>query len=319
MNEENNFNENQNVQPLEAIAEPTSVEQQPVVEATMPEPTEPKEKKSNKTIIIIAVVLVLLAGGGYAVWQFLLPSLNKDNKETTTTTTTTETTTSVEDVNPHTELTFNSVVDYFEYVKNNKTSQDIEVFLPIDNKFFAFDFFLKEKCVNEGDKVSFEHNGLKYNYTCTDDTANWGDDLSNKIWKTEDAIINGTYKTKRSYSTCGTTYYYSNGQYFVTAELGCGVAPSPNLKIEDANNNVIYSGKYLPITYGVSLETEDHMGDVHYTPIISKDNVLFFITQEGHLSNGSSECLINYVDFNISNPRHVVGGANTYSCLDLDI
>ena len=271
---------------------------------------EPTKKKSKLPVILI--VLVILAAGGFACWKFVLPMLNKETKvEETTTTTTTTTTKKVE------LLEFKTMDDYITYASDNQAKVKDLYLISIDDNIFNVNYDLDGKCKNVDDKVSFEVNGLKIEYTC--EGTSLLDDSELTEWKAT-VTVNDKYKLdKTTATTCTNWHHYSNSKYYMNVTAGCGMDAPIKLEIESENNEKIYVGEI--ISQYVKTISPDTQLEYKNTQPISKDNVIYFITQESVNPETTNEyqqttCSIKYIDFNSDKPEVKDMGV-TDTCYDI--
>ena len=141
-------------------------------------------------------------------------------------------------------LEFKTMDDYLRYVARNKSKTMDLYLIAMDNKFFNVDYAVEEKCKNDGDRISFEENGLKIDYTCvkpTDIEVHGG----HEEWETT-VTVNSKYKLDiNTASTCTNWHYFSNGKYFIRITAGCGMDIPIKMELESENNEKIYVGEII--------------------------------------------------------------------------
>lgn len=298
-------------EPVKAPVEPT-LAQQPVQQTAQPvqqvEPQidpsfgtnvaipvqqvpAPTKKKSKLPIVL--VVLVILAIGGFACWKFLLPMLNEKTTDQTTTTesTTTTTTSNVLDIK--------SIDDYIKIVKDAGYSPDTSYPLLLDDTFYDIKYNLNDRCQNDGELVTYTIRNSQVEYTCQSD-PNLEPEWGTKEW-IADVKVNDKYKIhKETMTTCLSWRNYTNGKYYMNFTHGC-VVGSTSFDIEDENNNKIRSGKY-EATYITKGETDYNYED---TPVIVKDNKVYFINADEAEEETETTCRVIYIDLNKETPEFV--------------
>ena len=255
----------------------------------VPEPTKKKSK-----LPIVLVVLVILAIGGFACWKFLLPMLNEKttNQTTTTTESTTTTTSNVLDIK--------SIDDYIKIVKDAGYSPDKSYPLLLDDTFYDIQYNLNDRCHADGDEVSYTIKDSKVSYKCVMDEISFDPSWGGNEW-TADITVNDKYKIhKETMTTCLSWRNYTNGKYYMNFTHGCEVGTT-DFDIEDENNNKIRSGKY-EATYITKGETDYNYED---TPVIVKDNKVYFITADEAEEETETTCRVIYIDLNKETPEFV--------------
>ena len=325
MKEDNMVNETQ--QPVEqTVQETTPVAPAPEVAPVAPTPevaptpvapiepvaTEPvqmegpKKKKSILPALIVIIIILLLLGGA-AYYLFVMNTNNPVYKmfikegSTTTTTTTTEGTTTT-NVTPDKEpemLSIKSLDDYVNLAKGKVSADNVRSFpILLDDSFYELNYDLKGKCKDDGGKVSFEIKKSKIEYTCKaeDICANEPNcSLDGPVWSAE-ITVNGKFKTKEmTYSACVTSKEYTNGKYYLGDSHSCG-AGEESIVILDENNNklldTLYENVYIK-KYNNDTDREEYP-----SPVLIKDNILYFVTADSTENDGYSTCRVKYVDFN---------------------
>ena len=307
------------VQPVEQFQAPVEPQpvQQPMQDVNFN--PQPPKKSPAKTILILLLTAVIIGGasfGGYKYYSSTIENKTKGNDVTETTTTTEETTTTT--TAKKTELLeFKTMDDYLTFVARNKSKTMDLYLIAMDNNFFNVDYAVEEKCKNDGDKISFEKNGLKIDYTCvkpTDIEVHGG----HEEWETT-VNVNGKYKLDiNTASTCTNWHYFSNGKYFINVTAGCGMDVPIKLELESENNDKIYVGEII-----TNYVKEKNPDDFKYesSTAVSKDNVIYFVTQASVQPEKGSEsemttCNLKYIDLNSEKPE-VVDTRVSAPCLDI--
>ena len=268
------------------------------LEATPAPVVEPPKRKSKLPIILI--VIILLALGGYLCWMYLLPMIDKKEDNNTTTTSTTETTTTITEITTKVPemLSIKSFDDYVSIVNNSVYEERSGVIL-LDNSFHKLDFALKDKCKNDGDKISFEDKGTKIEYTCEKDAEN--STAEETAWVAE-VNINGTNKVNSmTGSSCESWYNYTDNKSYIKVTQGCSIGDS-YFKVENSSKTKLFDGKYEPYT----ITTYDGATTNQLkTPMLIKDSVLYFVEADKVASETKTICRVKYMRLDEANPQKV--------------
>lgn len=279
----------QSVQQVEPQIDPSFGTNVAIPVQQVPAPTKKKSK-----LPIVLIVLVILAIGGFACWKFVLPMLNKTNNTNEQTTETTTTTTVESKL-----LKFSTIEEYSKLVKDNNFNGETGHALLLDDSFYDIQYNLSERCQNDGDLVTYTIRNSQVEYTCQSD-PNLEPEWGTKEW-IADVKVNGKYnKHKTTMTTCLSWAEYTNGKYYINTEHVC-VAGTQKVTIETENNEKLYDGNYSTF-YFTSDPNSDENAYNNYTPIIIKDNIVYFVAADTYDESTTSTCRIKYIDFNEENP-----------------
>ena len=304
MNEGNLNNENNSVQP-EVNVQPTepvvSVTTEPVQQPVQPvAPAQPvqqpplqsvvaEQPKKKSMLPVVLIILLLLVIAGCLVYYFFLKdkiSLPGSNNNTTT--------------QSSKLLDIKSIDDYKKIVQDKEYDPEEDNYngvLLLDDSFYVLNFDIYNKCKNDGDKVSFNIKNSKIEYTCKydEDVCEFGECEDQDEWRA-DITVNDKHKIGYStYTTCGHSTYFTNGKYYLEAGMGCTIGMS-DMKLSSESNDTITKGNYEMYYFKSTNEAHDDEGTP--TPILIKDNIVYYIKADNSEEDGETTCRVKYVDFN---------------------
>ena len=326
MKEENNFNPVEPVIPVQPTEQPvqpvmqTPVEPVTPVQSVIQTPVEPQpvqpviqdvnfnpqppKKSPAKTILILLLTAIVIGGASYGGYQYYSSTIENKTKgnDVTETTTTTESTTTTTTKKVVKLLDLNSIDAYINYVKSSNVKEERISVINQNSTFYDINYDLENKCKTEGQEVSFKVKEDTIKYTCKLDTEYCRDGTDNctgdntKEWEA-DVVVNDKYKIKKStFTTCVSWKNMTNKKYFLNFEHGCAVGAS-SFRLESVDNKTIFDGKY-EYHYINNSSYEKQIN----TPMIIKDDVIYFIDAVEVPEDTMSTCKVKAIDLNKDEP-----------------
>ncbi len=292
--EVNNTSPVEPVQPVETPVPETSASVEPVqsTENSTTVDITPNNKKLNPIVVII-LILILIGLCGYRLYQYtdiFKGKVKKTDNEVTTTTT-------VLSNNADGEFPITSFEDYVAIVKKNTkdiNSDDDQMpeLIDLDNKTYYIDYDFDNKCKNDGDKISFTVGSANIEYTCKKMINDEIVDEEVLYWNIDITINDSLKSSKIGWSTCEGSIHYTDGKNLLEIITSCGTGGGTSFTLSKMNNTSLKIKKYEG-----NLVSKDGR-NYDKTPILIKDNTLYFIEADEVKEDNPTTCRIKSVDLN---------------------
>ena len=159
------------------------------------------------------------------------------------------------------------------------------------DKMKPIDFELDTRCKNVGDKVSFEKEGIKIEYTCDEhDFEGWN----------ASAIVDEKIKHEEvGITTCGHTNLFKIGEFYIEDNGGCAINTS-SLKIYNSLGNQLNERTTIVDS---SYKTADD-NSTYYTAPFVKNGIFYYAVMEGGFPNEVTKETVYIYSLDTSDKRN---------------
>ncbi len=285
------------VQPVQPVVEPVPNVAPVVNSAPVSEPVI-AAKKSNPVVVVL-LILVLIGVCGYGLYKYT--DIFKPKTKNSGTTVTTTTTSSVVS-----NLAFKTFDEFIAVVSKNNHNDEI---IDLSNNFTYLKFDLRNKCVNNGDEVSFKIADYNISYVCN---GGLNEEKGEYEWSANVAVNNTYKKEVVDVMTTDTSYpVYTNGKYYLEFTSVGSVYDHNELDIKDINGNSVLNKIKYKNYYTLSKDNDSIIFDV-----VNKDNIIYFMTTDS-TEEGLTNCNIKYIDLN-ADKLEIKDTSLTGSCYNFD-
>ncbi len=179
--------------------------------------------------------------------------------------------------------------EYLEKIEVSKVNSSLQVF---DSTYKIIDPEYLTRCVNDGDEVSFESNGIKYEYSCeVEEDGNYDGSRYVSILGT----INDTFGLKLSNYLIDENYYkvsYLVNDYLVTYSS----SPLDNI------TSIGYHGKNGNDGHIILLNRKD---DIYISPYISNGYLYCIQFDDDNADRAANEYVFNIMKYDLTDFKTV--------------
>ena len=259
-----------------------------------------ERKNTGWKVLVCFLLIIILAMGGFILYDKVL----KDkyfSKDKTKETNKKDDDKKEKDNNKKIE----TIEDYMKMIGASviNDSYKSHTILSLDNDYKKIDLKIEEKCMNDGDVVSFAQDGNTIEYVCNKNTKGLEDDY---VYYDGIAKINDSFKYEfTTFVTCGSDQLYTNGEYYIIYNPSCSIGSS-SFKLYDKNNNIISSASDLSVPSVLNSDNEDY----EYTSPFIKDNTLYYVVPTSLPSDKERiTCNIMSIDLNEEEPTETLNGS----------